>query len=624
MCGIVAIVGDGHAALGHRRGEALDLLTHRGPDDRGSWADRYAWLGTRRLSIIDLSLGGHQPMVHDPSGVVVTFNGEIYNYLELRAELEAAGHIFRTRSDTEVLLAAYLNWGADCLGRLNGMWGFLIWDPRHQRAFFSRDRLGIKPFYFALVDGGLSVASEPKALLALHPALRRVDEATLYGFLAEGRLYAGNGSFYDQIEVLPAGHWGTYVPGASAPDIRAYWEPPAPIESDPDYRDAADAFGKLLTDSVRLRMRSDVAIGFTLSGGLDSSAILQAGQATQSSRTRRLRAFTSVYPTSPGARIVDERHWANQVAAKYDQVELEEVPADLGDWLSVLQRIVWHMDGPGYSPAVFPLWKIMERAREARVPVLLEGQGADELLGGYAQHAAVALWESLSSGRLPAFARDFTSYSRTFSTKALTLYLIRERASFATRAYRRRVGALGTLEPNFVRQFKTESTTKPATTVNDRLEADLTRDILPGLLHYGDAISMAHSIESRLPFLDYRVVEFVSAMPAGFKVGNGETKRILRDHLRSVGLQVIADRPDKLGYPTPTYSWLADNRGAVLNSLLVAPGAEIHTYCRPKQIERLIDYHVSGRSGAGNHLYRLLTTELWLRTCIAQRTTGTT
>ena len=278
-----------------------------------------------------------------------------------------------------------------------------------------------------------------------------------------------------------------------------------------------------------------------------------------------------MFPAPKSDKLVDERRWAETVARKYDRVELELVPAGVTDWLTILERIVWHMDGPGYSPAVFPLWRIMERARSSGVPVILEGQGADELLGGYAHYAAVALWESLSRRRLKTFARDFGSYARTFSVRMLTLWLARERASFAIRAYRRNRGALGTLDPDFVRRFDTGSSPKPARVVNDRIQADLTRDILPGLLHYGDAISMAHSIESRLPFLDYRLVEFASSLPDAFKVGGGETKRILRDHLRSVDLSAVAKRRDKQGYPTPVDSWMGADNGAALKNLLLSP-----------------------------------------------------
>jgi len=619
MCGIVATIGVSNRSVGHKRAEALELISHRGPDDQDSWEDDEAWLGTRRLAIIDLSAGGHQPRVDAETGVCITFNGEIYNYVELRDQLSALGHTFSSRSDTEVLLRAYLEWGSELLPRLNGMWAFVIWDPRIRRAFFSRDRLGVKPFYYSLQNGALSVASEPKALLVLHPALRRVDEVSLYDFLAEGRLYAGTASFYAGIAVLRPGHYGTFSPGDSAPAIRQYWAPPDQAERPIDYREAVRSFGELLRDSVRLRMRSDVPVGFTLSGGLDSSAVVQGAATLGASSEDRLQAFTSVYETSKGNRPLDERRWARLVADTY-KVELHEVPADVGDWIGVLTRIVWHMDGPGYSPAVFPLWKIMETARSRGIPVLLEGQGADELLGGYPQYAALGLWNSLSRGKVATFGRDYRAFAKTFSVRMLTLWVARERAGFALQAYRRRVGALGTMDPDYARRMGGSSLNPPATSVHDRLAADLTRDILPGLLQYGDAISMAHSIESRLPFLDYRLVEFASSLPSEFKVGRGETKRILRDHLRAIELPAIANRRDKQGYPTPADSWLTSNGGALLRLQLLAPGAEIHAYCRPHKLERLIDFHVAGGKGAGNHLYRLLTTQLWLRTCISGST----
>lgn len=614
MCGIVAIVGDSKA-LGRRRDGALDLIAHRGPDDRGTWEDADTWLGSRRLAIIDLSPGGHQPRVDRETGVSITFNGEIYNYLELREQLAALGHRFATASDTEVLLRAYLEWGAEMLPRLNGMWAFVIWDPRARQAFFARDRLGVKPFCYSSLGGSLRIASEPKALLLLDPTLRRVDEATLYDFLAEGRLYTGTRSFYRGIAVLAPGHSGTFSPGDSSPTIQCWWSAPSEAASPVGYEQAVRGFGGLLEDAVRLRLRSDVPVGFTLSGGLDSSAVLQAAAAT-SNGAARLQAFTSVYEAE-ATQVVDERQWAQLVASKY-HVDLQEVRADVTDWQGVLERIVWHMDGPGYSPAVFPLWRIMECARSRGVPVLLEGQGADELLGGYTQYAALALWQSLFRGRLGMFAREYRSFARTFSIRMLSLWLARERMSFAVQAYRRRVGALGTIDPDFARRQRGRTSRRLPRSVNARLRVDLSREILPGLLHYGDAISMAHSIESRLPFLDYRVVEFASALPGEYKVSRGDTKRILRDHLRQVGLPEIANRRDKQGYPTPANAWMTANDGALLRSHLLSPDAEIHAYCRPDRLKRLIEHHVAGRPGASNHLYRLLTTQLWLRGCVSQ------
>lgn len=616
MCGILGTIGEDPGLVLMRGPGALATIAHRGPDDEGTWTDGIAWLGHRRLAIIDLTAGGHQPMVHAPSGVVVTFNGEIYNYIELREELEAKGHVFRTDSDTEVLLAAYVAWGRECLSHFNGMWSFLIWDPRSRSAFFARDRLGVKPLYYTVRGRSLAVASEPKALLTLYPELRRVDEKTLYAFLAEGKLYTGDRSFYSGIQVLPAGHLGTFTPGDAVPRIQAYWTPSSERAPETSYEASLDRFSQLLRDAVRLRMRSDVPVGFTISGGLDSSAVLQAAVSASDPDGERLQAFTSVYAAGASKPSGDERQWARMVAAKYDRVGLDEVEARDDDWLKVLQRIVWHMDGPGYSPAVFPLWKIMARARATGVPVLLEGQGADELLGGYPQYAALALKEQLRRGQVRGFVSDFQRGSDTFTTPMMSQWLMRESFPFLIGPHRQRVGALSVLSPEFARQFGTKLP-KTETTVNGRLQADLTRDILPGLLHYGDAISMAHAVESRLPFLDYRLVEMSLSLPWQFKVGRGESKHILRDHLRSVGLADIANRKDKKGYPTPADDWLRANRGELPKTLLLDEGAAIRPYCQPQKLRRLVDYHAAGRGGAGNHLYRLLATEIWLESCIA-------
>ncbi len=375
MCGIVAIIAAGHqrsAVVAMRRSA---LISHRGPDDHGSWEDDGAWLGTRRLAIIDLSPGDIS------RGWILRLESASRSMARSTTTSSSAmssialGHGFRTRSDTEVLLRAYLQWGSELLPRLNGMWAFVVWDPRKRQAFFARDRLGVKPLYYSFQDGGLSIASEPKALLLLHPTLRRVDEASLYDFLAEGRLYAGAASFYADIAVLRPGHHGTFSPGDPSPAIRRYWAPPAQAERPLDYRDAVGSFGDLLRDSVRLRMRSDVPVGFTLSGGLDSSAVLHAAATGAVPGGGRLQAFTSVYDTPPGTRPIDERRWARLVADTL-RVDLQEVQADVSDWIGILERIVWHMDGPGYSPAVFPLWKIMESARVPWHPRPPRGPGS--------------------------------------------------------------------------------------------------------------------------------------------------------------------------------------------------------------------------------------------------------
>jgi asparagine synthase (glutamine-hydrolysing) len=342
-----------------------------------------------------------------------------------------------------------------------------------------------------------------------------------------------------------------------------------------------------------------------------------------------LRAFTSVYPAAAGHEA-DERRWATLAASRYDDVALEPVEATGEDWIDVLTRIVWHMDGPGYSPAVFPLWKIMEHARASGVPVLLEGQGGDELLAGYGHHAALALLDSLrASVRRPspaAVARvraDVHSGVAARSPQRFAMEFVAEAAPGLKRPYWRYAGALAALRPGYVSFARDAADEREPQPINGggyleaRLIEDFSRRVLPGFLHYGDAIAMAHSVENRLPLLDHRLVDFCFRLPARTKVRGGETKRVLRDYLRRAGQEAIAERRDKCGYPTPAQRWLAADGGALPRELLLGEGAQIHRYASPRRLERLIDMHTAGRGVASEQLYRLVGTELWLRKCVA-------
>ncbi len=626
MCGILGIIGGPLPIAELVAKSALHLLKHRGPDDHGVWRADNAWLGHRRLSIIDIGPSGHQPMVHNQTGVAVIFNGEIYNYLELRDELVALGHPFQSHSDTEVLLVAYIAWGKECVRRFNGMWSFLIWDPRLGEAFFSRDRFGVKPFYYTLARGRFSVASEPKALIALYPELRKVDESALYRFLAEGMLCDGEHSFYDGIKILEPAHSGVFRPGYSYPVIKRYWDFPTDADQLPDSPGLAQSFQTLFEDSVRLRLRSDVPVGITLSGGLDSTAVLHASVHNLNNFDGELLAFTSVYRAASHGSTFDEIKWAQIALKQYPRVRLLEVDAE-SDWLPILRRVAWHMDSPTYSPAVFPLWKIMEAARQKKVPVLLEGQGADELLGGYTQYAALAflndmrnLFFGTGNVTIAQVLHNLRAYQTKFGTMQFLSWLGRTSVPALNSVNRQFLGALGTLRKDFVRRAKADQD-EPAvdqrrSTVDRRLLADFSKHILPGLLHYGDAISMAHSIESRLPFMDYRLVEFGFCLPSSWKVSNGETKRILREYLRTSGQTSIASRKDKIGYATPIDQWLSPNNAAELRKILLNPDSHILQYCDRKKVGRLIDCYTRGFARTSNHVYRLLTAELWLEGCI--------
>jgi asparagine synthase (glutamine-hydrolysing) len=613
MCGIAAVVGRELPDIA-TADAARDTMTHRGPDDRGSWRSEHVWLASRRLAVIDTSAEGHQPL-HDPqSGATVAFNGEIFNHVELRAELEALGHRFRSHSDTEVLLHAFLQWGEDCVTRFNGMWAFAIWDPREHALFLSRDRFGVKPLFMASVDGGLALASEPKVLLALYPQLARPDERSLADLLARKRVATGRGSFYAGIESVPAGHCGWYRVGDRAPRLRRFWDFPAADEvAELSPGEVDERFGAVFDDAARLRLRSDVPVGLTLSGGLDSTAVLHAAWTGLGDGEHALRAYTSVYDVDPA---FNELAYARRAAARYPGVELVEVPAEVDDWLGVLRQIVWHMDGPGFSPAVFPLWQIMAAARRDGVVVLLEGQGADELLGGYATHYAAALAGVRRPGDVVTMLRGG---ARSFGLRRLAAESAIRSIAAARRFDQRRSTVAAALSDDLraldggggARSFPGRDA------LDTRLLETFTTDLLPGFLHYGDAISMAHSVESRLPFLDYRLVELCFTLPAREKIGGGETKAVLRRYLHRAGQSAVAGRARKVGYSTPTNVWLAADDGALLRDTLLAPNARVAPYVDRARLSRVIDRHVGGAHSAGDVLFALLCTELWLDECVA-------
>lgn len=627
MCGILAIIGNTLPISSELAHQALDTLAHRGPDDKGVWCVDGAWLGHRRLSIIDTSHAGHQPMVDEDTGVALTFNGELYNYIELKVELEAMGHKFHSHSDTEVLLHAYLAWGKSCVQRFNGDWAFLIWDPRTDTAFFSRDRFAVKPLFYTRARGVLSIASEPKALLALYPELRKVNEKKLFRFLKETALYDGSDSFYEDIHVLLPAHSAEYKTDEGTLNFERYWD--WPDNKEPLSGDVQAQFDNLFEDAVRLRMRSDVQVGVTLSGGLDSTAILTSAEKQLEQDSLRMKAFTSVYEQKSDGVEIDERQWAAIAAEKCTQFDLQMVSAPESLWLKTLSKITWNMDGPGYSPAVFPLWSIMEITSQQKVLVLLEGQGADELLGGYSDYAIIDFIESFPRlvRRLDfqTIKKNFSIYTNTFGFGFFLKRFLRRLSPHLRELNFQYSGALGVMRNDFInradikqRAALVSQNASPLPLVEKEMRADFSSRELPGLLQYGDAISMANGVESRLPFLDYRVVNFCSKLPMEWKIRNGETKYILRQYLRRNGQNTIADRKDKKGYPTPLASFFKSENGAMLRGMLLAPDARIRAYCDQKKLSRLISRYLSGNSQSENSLYRLLTTELWLRQCITR------
>ncbi|HAR97350.1 MAG TPA: asparagine synthase (glutamine-hydrolyzing) [Syntrophus sp. (in: bacteria)] len=580
MCGICGILD--------RSPRGIDLSTlktmneraaHRGPDDAGWWACvggvphpepealpglAEAGLAHRRLAIIDLSPAGHQPMGSRDGRRWIVFNGEIYNHIELRADLEARGRTFRSRTDTEVVLEALDAWGLDCLGRFNGMWAFAVYDCREGSLLLARDRFGVKPLHYRGGPGRLAFASEIKQLLALPgPAptlnMERAADFFLYGFSQHTPE-----TFFEGILALPPGHLMTVSrsdleTGRFAP--APFWTPqPAPPLPAPE---AVGAFGNLLSDAVRLRLRSDVPVGITLSGGLDSSCV--AGFASRILEKERPRAFTVVFDDAG----YSERPWVEAVLA-HTGMEGTWIRPGASEMGTEWNDFVWHMEEPFRSLSHYSNWRVFRKIREYGVPVVLSGQGGDELLLGYERYRTPALNFELRRGRVPAVAREVLKARRNAS-----MGLLRQAAywiyfSFpGLRAARRRRMVRPYLRKEFYREYAPRhETLKTAMTWRNRRELqekEFLRFQLQNLLHHEDRVSMASSIETRLPYLDYRLFEFILGQDLGLLLHDGWSKYILRRAAEGVIPDAVRWRRDKMGYDTPTGRLLSENRAAFLD-----------------------------------------------------------
>ena len=597
MCGIAGIVrSDGGSIDVAVLRQMTARMRHRGPDDEGyllgafpngtatpaAGADTVAPLrahlpaidamgmeqratlgfGHRRLSIIDCTPSGHQPMV-DASGMLwLAYNGEVYNYIELRAELEAKGHVFSTRSDTEVILAAYREWGRACLERFNGMWAFCLWDRRRGELFCARDRFGVKPLYYRHDGRTFLFASEIKALLvASEPP--RVNEALAYDYLVFDFLDHTPETLFAGILQVPPGHW-LVLDGRGQLTLQRYYTLPYTTTSGPSDEATIERLGDdyraLLTDAVRLRLRTDVPLGSCLSGGLDSSSIVCAMSrllAASTDGAAEQRTFTAAYDDP----ACDERRFAQAVVAATGVDAHYTFPQAEALWEELL-RLTWHQDEPFGSTSIYAQWCVMRAAHDAGVTVMLDGQGGDELFAGYLTYYPILLKELLRRGRFLEFRTELEasaqrleqSPGRLAAKSAAVLYEPLRRLVPA------RVRGLDLLDAEFAGRHRHRRDEwlrlRPANNLQARLWADQVQFSIPQLLRYEDRNSMAFSVEARLPFLDYRLVEWAFAQPVGVKLHRGWTKYVARKGVSSLCPESIAWRTDKVGFATPEAQWM--------------------------------------------------------------------
>lgn len=551
MCGIVGIIRkDGKTVPFHLLKALTNKMIHRGPDGEGHYIENNIGLGHRRLSIIDLSDDGAQPMERN-NKIIIIFNGEIYNYLELRDQLVKLGHKFKTKSDTEVILASYEQWGEQCVSRFNGMWAFAIYDKVQKRFFCSRDRFGVKPFYYVDTPNFFAFSSEIKPLLLLGISTN-VHLPTLANYLALGILNSSDRTFFQNVKKLLPSRNLIYDLNQNSFSITQYYS--LTIDEKLEQLSEVDSFNlyaTLLEDSIRLRLRADVTVGTCLSGGLDSSYIASIASSLYRKDTDQL--FKAITAKSVD-KNKDESHFA-QMVANYANLDISFTEPTVEDFQSVLDESILLQEEPTAGPSTILQYFVMKKSKELKCKVLLDGQGGDETLLGYERYYAMYLHDIPVESRLKAYFQ-ITKNSGLTKTQLLLNYLY-----FNYPFLRKQVGLnrarilsqsiLSSIDWDFLDTKK-----KASRNVRDIQINEITTNQLTTLLNYEDKNSMWNSIETRLPFLDYRVVETALSLNTSCKIKNGWSKYILRRISEKVLPPEVTWRKNKFGFEAPIKSWL--------------------------------------------------------------------
>jgi asparagine synthase (glutamine-hydrolysing) len=589
------------------------VLVHRGPDDVGSLELPWISLGHRRLSIIDLATG-HQPLANEDETVWLVYNGEVYNYRELRAELVERGHVFKTNSDSEVIVHAYEEYGPDCFKGFNGMWAVVLADLRRNRLILARDHFGIKPLYYTIAGGRLLFASEIKALLQDPSAPSRPNDQMVYEYLVHGLHDHKPETFFEGIyHLMPA----TYaeIDGAAMAALSdgeglaaravTYWTPELSEDGSAD----PDEFRRLFEKTVERRLVAEVPVGSCLSGGLDSTSIVSFMSGLLKSQTPdaaslrgQLKTFSAVFDNDP----IDERDYIAE-AVKATGADTTYIRPTSEDFVEELRDFIWHQEEPLISTGPYAQWCVMREARK-QVTVLLDGQGGDELLAGYVPYQYVylaQLWKERKYGR---FLREVWA-ARDVLKPLLTRRLRDRRKGFPLRSLLRKEFTDRVVDPGY---------TRSRNNLKLRLLQDLTTYSLPCLLRYEDKNSMAHSLESRVPYLDQELVEWILRLPSDVIIRDGWSRWILRTGLKGVLPEKIRRRRWKVGFTTPEIRWIKARRAA-FTSLLRSPSFANRPYWDGEAVARAFLAANRGKIDFSMFFWRVINVELWLREFIDAR-----
>lgn len=620
MCGFIAVVAlHGQPAPIEPLQRGLESIAHRGPDDEGTEFDGPVGLGFRRLSILDLSEAGHQPMRSSDGRYTIVFNGEIYNFVELRAELQALGHRFRSTGDTEVLLTAYRQWGSACLDRLNGMWAFVIHDRVRGVVFGSRDRFGMKPLFRWRDRQQMVFASEIKAIRATGLYRGSMNPRVCAAFLFEHRLDESPESFFEGIESVQPGHsFELQLDGRYAET--PYWQ----LDEVQETRrpDAPEAFAALFEDAMRIHMRSDVPVGVNLSGGLDSTSILCAAARLRAHAGADTPLLAFCYHDAK----FDEQRYVRDTLAQTGarMVPLELSPQQLWD---SFPKVLAAQDEPVHAMSALIGYHLMHLARSHGVKVVLNGQGADEVLAGYGNYFDRHWVDQVRHGNLSGAWSDIRDFSaghggsaagrmRAAVSEALQAPL--RRATLAQRragARQRQIDAArrcAWLQPGLAEELPVARLRSPD---DVELRPTLLRSVrlapLPLYLRVEDRNAMAHSVEGRLPFLDPRLVRFAFSLPSHWKTHGRWNKYVLREGMRGRIPESVRNRVDKMGFSTSSHDWIRNELRDTFRGLVADAGRQHKDYFDAAGLQKLLDAHVSGVSTHTGALLAVAQFHLW-------------
>jgi asparagine synthase (glutamine-hydrolysing) len=625
MCGICGILYPGASRNVDQNTLATmnRQIAHRGPDDDGFFVEGNVGLAMRRLSIIDVKTG-HQPIANEDESLWIVFNGEIYNHTELRAELEPLGHRYRTRSDTESILHLYEQYGRDCVKYLRGMFAFAVWDRRRKTLFAARDRLGIKPFYYRYDRKTFLFGSEIKTILSYPGVRAELNTGALAEYLGFGYL-AGPHTMFAGIDKLLPGHT-LEVDAAGQLHIECYWNLTVPVNEEVHPREYyVNTYRELLEECVSSHLMSDVPLGVFLSGGLDSSAV-----AALITKIRRepIETFSVGYGEETFSELPYARQMAQHIGSRHHEVRLNR-----GEFFEALPTLIWHEDEPIVWPSSVSLYFVARLARE-RVKVVLTGEGSDETLGGYTRYAWTlanshmdrvyrsltpaffrrGIRQGIGSGALPSglrrklehtfLGRDGASWPSFYFDSFYTAFSAAEQSELLTPGARE-------LSGNAYASSMAYWDRAPGDLLHRLLYTDICTYMVE-LLMKQDQMSMAASIESRVPFLDHVLVEFAARIPARYSIEGLSGKHVLKSAMEDLLPRSIVYR-QKMGFPTPWAYWLAGPQLDDLESLLVEPRTLERGLIERHAVQKLIAEHRAGRRDNGNRIWRLLNLEIWQR-----------